>query len=72
MIDVPSRAGAARAACRRAGVFCAEGANLGAVAQGLGLGRTWSRHRDDGGGQAKDGGNQWQWKTPVLRLVWQP
>lgn len=72
MINVPARAGAARAARGRAGLFCSEGAHLGAVALGLGLGRTWGRRRDDGDQEAEKWGDQWQWYTPVLLLVWQP
>ena len=60
MINVPARAGAARAARGRAGVFSTEGPDLGAVAQDFGLGRNGGCRSADGGGQAKDcgGGGQ--------------
>lgn len=55
MINVPARAGAARAARGRAGVFGTEGANLGAVARDLGLGRE-RRHSQTDDHKPKDRG----------------
>lgn len=46
MVNFPASAGAARAASGRAGVFCAKGPDLGAVALGLGLGRDGGRRCD--------------------------